>query len=322
MIEVLLLPMAQRHKTRDTPFSEAKTQIAELLREYCNYLLLEKGVSPNTYDSYRFDLAKYFRFLADRSIHECGKIQNHDVRQFVRELHRTGLSARSIHRILSAVRGFHKFLVAEEKSADDPTEDLEPPKRERALPEILTLPEIERILSQPDCSTTLGIRDRTILETLYATGVRVSELLDLHQSHVMADEGLVLVYGKGSKERLVPIGRSALEWIGRYSVEARPRLSRKGTSRDILFLNARGGRLSRTAIWNITVKYAKSARIKKQIHPHIFRHSFATHLLEGGADLRAVQEMLGHVNIETTQIYTHVDREYLKEVHRSFHPRP
>jgi len=314
--------MGRKHMSRDVPFSEADTPIARLLREYCNYLLLEKGVSANTYDSYRFDLTKYFRFLEDRSIRDVRKIQDQDVRTFVRDLHRVGLSARSIHRTLSAVRGFHKFLVAEEKTTDDPTEDLETPKRERALPDVLTLPEIERMFAQPDCSTRFGIRDRAILETLYATGVRVTELLDLTQSHVMPDEGLVLVYGKGAKERLVPIGRSALEWIARYSGEVRPRLTRKGTSRDVLFLNARGGRLSRTAIWNITVKYSKSAGIKKRIHPHIFRHSFATHLLEGGADLRAVQEMLGHVNIETTQIYTHVDREYLKEVHRSFHPRP
>ncbi|MBM4168481.1 MAG: site-specific tyrosine recombinase XerD [Ignavibacteria bacterium] len=314
--------MGRRQHSRDRHVDGATTEIARQLKEYCDYLLLEKGVSQNTYESYRFDLTKYSRFLEDRAIRESTQIRNDDVRQFLRALHRTGLSARSIHRILSAVRGFHKFLVVEEKVTEDPTEDLEPPKRERALPSVLTLPEIERILTQPDCVTALGIRDRAILETLYATGVRVTELLDLNQSNVMTDEGLVLVYGKGSKERLVPIGRSALDWIARYATEVRPRLSRKGTSRDVLFLNARGGRLSRTAIWNITVKYAESAGIKKQIHPHIFRHSFATHLLEGGADLRAVQEMLGHVNIETTQIYTHVDREYLKEVHRSFHPRP
>jgi integrase/recombinase XerD len=189
------------------------------------------------------------------------------------------------------------------------------------LPGVLSIAEIDAILKQPDIRKPLGLRDRAILEVLYATGVRVSELTSLKQSNLMFESDLILVFGKGSKERLVPIGSSAIDWVTRYQREVRIHLAKTGRSQDVLFLNFRGGKLSRAAIRDMVVKYAHAAGIKKEIHPHTFRHSFATHLLEGGADLRAVQEMLGHADIATTQIYTHIDREYLKEVHRTFHPR-
>lgn len=223
--------------------------------------------------------------------------------------------------MLSAVRGFHRFLIGEDESEDDPTENIDSLKRTKSLPEVLTIPEIDRILEQPLVSKPLGIRDRAALETLYATGLRVSELVDLKQSSLLLEEELLLVFGKGSKERLVPIGKSARHWIVEYQRNARSLYAKKGKSLDTLFLNARGTKMTRQAIWNIIRTYALAAGIKKVVHPHTFRHSFATHLLEGGADLRAVQEMLGHADISTTQIYTHIDREYLKEVHRTFHPR-
>lgn len=306
---------------KDKIFGDKNDLLGKQMRAYCDYLLLEKSVALNTYQSYTLDLKKYYEHLTYSSLKDSSKVQETHISEFLKSLAEIGLSPRSIHRIFSTIRGFHKFMVIEEKAMDDPTQYVELPKRSRALPEILSFQEIERILEQPDCGKILGIRDRAILETMYAAGIRVSELLDLKQHHVMTHEGLILVYGKGSKERLIPIGKSALRWIERYQNETRSLLMKKGSSRDTLFLNARGDRLSRMAIWNIVSKCARSAGIRKKIHPHIFRHSFATHLLEGGADLRAVQEMLGHASISTTQIYTHIDREYLKEVHRTFHPR-
>jgi integrase/recombinase XerD len=243
------------------------------------------------------------------------------VSQFIRLLHEQHLAPRSIARTMSAVKGFHRFLSGEDIVSNDPTQNIESLKRTKSLPEVLSVSEIDQILERPDCARPLGIRDRAILETLYATGMRVSELVQLKQSNLMFDEELILVFGKGSKERLVPVGTSARHWISQYQKKGRAVYSRKGKSFDILFLNARGTRMTRQAIWDIIRRYARAAGIKKEVHPHTFRHSFATHLLEGGADLRAVQEMLGHADISTTQIYTHIDREYLKEVHRTFHPR-
>ncbi len=290
------------------------------LKKYLDFLLLEKNVAAHTYQSYVFDLRKYSAFLQDRNIRDGAVVSEGDLSGFLRALGKAGLSPRSTARLLSAIRGFHRFLVGEEIAKDDPTQNIDSPKRSRNLPDVLSVEEIDRILEQPDVNKDLGKRDRSILETLYATGVRVSELLDLKQSNLMFDEELILVYGKGSKERLVPIGRSAVQWITKYQNEVRGKLA-KGKSQDHVFLNARGRRLSRAAIWDMVAKYARAANIKKEVHPHTFRHSFATHLLEGGADLRAVQEMLGHADISTTQIYTHVDREYLKAEHQKYHPR-
>jgi integrase/recombinase XerD len=291
------------------------------IRLYFDFLRLEKGVTPHTFQSYQFDLAKYRAFLIPQNVQSGKNVTEETVSDFLKELAKKHLSPRSVARILSAVRGFHRFLVGEGMHDDDPTENIDTPKRSKNLPGVLSVAEVDAVLKQPDVRQRLGLRDRAILEVLYATGVRVSELTGLKQSNLMFDSELILVFGKGSKERLVPIGASAMDWVTRYQREVRIHLAKGGKSQDVLFLNYRGGKLSRAAIRDMVVKYARAAGIKKEVHPHTFRHSFATHLLEGGADLRAVQEMLGHVDISTTQIYTHIDREYLKEVHRTFHPR-
>jgi len=306
---------------RSFPPEHPRTALARQLKRYCDHLLVEKGVATNSYISYCSDLEKYAGFLEGEGVQNAAIVKDASIGKFLRYLHQSQLSPRSIARVLSAVRGFHRYLVGEDIAQDDPTQNVDPPKRTKALPGVLSVPEVDAILKQPDAGSDLGLRDRAILETLYATGMRVSELIGLKQSQLLFEEELVIVYGKGSKERLVPIGRSAVKWVRRYQNGIRVALASKGKSRDTLFLNARGGALSRMAIWNIISRYAKSAGITKKVHPHTFRHSFATHLLEGGADLRAVQEMLGHADISTTQIYTHIDREYLKEVHKTFHPR-
>jgi integrase/recombinase XerD len=299
----------------------SRSRLGRYVRRYLDYLQLEKGIAPNTWASYLLDCSRYERFLRDKHRLQPDEIVEQDVRKFLGQLADLGLSPRSIGRNLSAIRGFHRFLVGEGIAKGDPTESVKAPRRSRTLPEVLSVAELEAMLAQPDVSKPLGVRDRAILETLYATGMRVSELLDLRQSGLLWDEGLVRVFGKGSKERLVPVGSAARAWIERYQREVRPLLAKAGRSQDVLFLNARGRRLSRTAIWKLTERCARAAGLSKTVHPHTFRHSFATHLLEGGADLRSVQEMLGHADISTTEIYTHIDREYLKEVHRTFHPR-
>ncbi|HUL43280.1 MAG TPA: site-specific tyrosine recombinase XerD [Bacteroidota bacterium] len=291
------------------------------LRSYLHYLQLEKNAARNTIASYALDLTRYLDVLEQNNVSAPDAVRPKHVTGYLAMLHKMGLSPRSISRNLSSVKMFHKFLVGEGITTNDPTQQIDPPKRSRELPDVLSQHEIELILRQPDVATPLGIRDKAILETMYATGMRVAEVTGLHQSDVLRDDGVVRVFGKGSKERLVPIGRSALEWIARYSSQVRSSLSGKRKGHDVLFLNARGAPLSRMAVWNIVRASVTKAGIKKEVHPHTFRHSFATHLLEGGADLRAVQEMLGHADITTTQIYTHIDREYLKEVHRTFHPR-
>jgi integrase/recombinase XerD len=300
---------------------EEVTALDREIRQYFDFLRLEKGLTPHSIHSYQFDLTKYRVFLGSRSIETACSVTDAHLSEFLKTLSDKRLSPRTVARILSAVRGFHRFLVGEGIHDDDPTENIDLPKRAKHLPGVLSIAEIESILKQPDIREQLGRRDRAILEVLYATGVRVSELTNLKQSDLMFESDLILVFGKGSKERLVPIGSSAVEWVKRYQKEVRIHLIRSGKSLDVLFLNYRGGKLSRAGIRDMIVKYARMAGIKKEVHPHTFRHSFATHLLEGGADLRAVQEMLGHADISTTQIYTHIDREYLKEVHRTFHPR-
>jgi integrase/recombinase XerD len=297
-----------------------------LVEEYLRYLALEKNVSPHTRAAYKRDLGRYAGFLKARGVKHPGTVDSGCVSAYVRFLHDADLAPRSIARALSAVRGFHRYLVGERVTKGNPVDLVDGPKLARPLPEVLSRPEVEAIFSafepirDPD-PQHLRIRDRAILETLYATGMRVSELTALRQNQIHPAEGLVRVIGKGSRERVIPIGTHALRWIEEYRKICRPGLQRRGKSQDSVFLNARGSGMTRMAVWKIVQKYAHLAGLTRDIHPHTFRHSFATHLLEGGADLRAVQEMLGHADIATTQIYTHVDREYLKEVHRSFHPR-
>jgi integrase/recombinase XerD len=299
----------------------ATTKLDHQIRTFLDFLRLEKNLSGNTLTSYKFDFAKYRSFLISAGIQSASDVSEEHISKFLALLHRKKLSARSMARTISSIRGFHRYLLGEEEVKDDPTQIIDSPKQEKNLPEVLNIFEVDEILKQPDTSNRLGIRDRAMLETLYATGIRVSELVDLKQSNLMIEDGLILVYGKGSKERLVPIGRSARQWIEEYQKQSRVHLAKTGKSQDVLFLNVRGTKLTRDMVRKLVEKYSLAAGIGKKVHPHTFRHSFATHLLEGGADLRAVQEMLGHADISTTQIYTHIDREYLKEVHRTFHPR-
>ena len=299
----------------------AITSLDSQIRNYLEFLRLEKNLSQNTLTSYKFDFAKYRSFLISSGIRTASAVSEELISKFLALLHRENLSPRSVARTLSTIRGFHRYLLGEDEVKDDPTQIIDSPKQEKNLPDVLSIFEVDEILKQPDTSSRLGIRDRALLETLYATGIRVSELVNLKQSNLMIEDGLILVYGKGSKERLVPIGRSARQWIEEYQKQSRIHLAKTSKSQDVLFLNVRGIKLTRDMIRKLVEKYSSAAGIGKKIHPHTFRHSFATHLLEGGADLRAVQEMLGHADISTTQIYTHIDREYLKEVHRTFHPR-
>jgi integrase/recombinase XerD len=292
----------------------------EHLRSYLHYITLEKNLSENTVLSYKLNLNRYLDYLESKRIKNADDIKEETIIEFLRTLSELLLSAKSISQNISAIKGFHKFLCGDSLVKSDPTQNLTKPKIRKSLPEVLTQDEVDLILKQPDTSGRLGLRDKAILETMYATGMRVSEALTFKQSDINFSDGFVRVFGKGSKERLIPIGRSAITWIKKYQSEVRANLANEN-SKDVLFLNARGKPMSRMAIWDIVDKYTRMARIDKSVHPHTFRHSFATHLLEGGADLRAVQEMLGHSDISTTEIYTHIDREYLKEVHRTFHPR-
>ncbi len=290
------------------------------LTSFISYLKLERNLSENTLVSYKFDLDRLCSYLSRRNIENLADIKPELLHAYVRDLFDVGFAATSIQRTLASLRAYFAFVVSEGILHSDPTELLESPKSSRYLPSVLTVEEITRVLDAIDLKRRGGIRDRAMLETLYATGMRVSEIAAFTMEQLLAGEGLVRVIGKGSKERLVPIGDVALSWIEDYRTTERPFLS-KSHSDSTVFLGRGGRRLSRMAIWKIIQRCVRAAHITKHVSPHTFRHSFATHLLEGGADLRAVQEMLGHANIVTTEIYTHVDREYLKEVHRSFHPR-
>ena len=291
-----------------------------LLNECIAYLKLERTLADNTTESYRFDLTRLGSYLHQQGIGELNQVTADHLSTYIRALYDVGLAATSIRRTVSALRGYFAFAAAEGAAAVDPTELLESPRSTRYLPAVLTIEEIEKILAAIDIKKRGGVRDRAMLETLYATGMRVSELAAFSQEHILWEEGLVRIFGKGSKERIVPIGEVALDWIKQYYETERPFFAR-ADSDSTVFLNVRGKPLTRMGIWKIIHYHVKTAGIRKHVSPHTFRHSFATHLLEGGADLRTVQEMLGHANIVTTEIYTHVDREYLKEVHRSFHPR-
>jgi integrase/recombinase XerD len=290
------------------------------LEIFDNFLSLEKGSSPRTREAYQRDIARLVEYAAIRGAADPMSLNPKILREYVYHLKDLGLAPASIRRNISAARTYFKFLLAEGVLTKDPSERLETPKRWRTLPDVLTVEEIERLLTAPSLDEPLAFRDRALMELAYGAGLRVSEWITLPVRDVALEEGLVRVFGKGSKERLVPIGRRAIGATAIYLRELRPKLE-KGEGKGILFLNARGTPLSRMGAWKILQHHVKQAGIEKHVTPHTLRHSFATHLLEGGADLRAVQEMLGHADISTTQIYTHVDREYLRSVHRQFHPR-
>ena len=292
------------------------------LRAFILYLELEKSLSENTVVSYDFDIRKFAKFLESLKIISFEYVNENIIEKFLSFLKKDN-KASTTARILSSLRQFYDFLLDNnhlENLKSNPFENFDSPKLSRLLPEILSVDEIDKIFNSIDTNNSLGLRDRALLEIMYACGLRVSELINLKCANVIPSEKIVRVLGKGSRERVVPVGKSALKWIETYRLHSRVTLV-KPYSEDYLFLNWRGRKLSRMAIWDIMSKYSKLAKIEKQIHPHILRHSFATHLLEGGADLRAIQEMLGHADITTTQIYTHVDLSYLKEVHKTFHPR-
>lgn len=291
------------------------------LKEYLTVLKLEKNLSDNTLSSYKNDISSLFNFLDEYKITDPSEIDYKHLAAFFNALNKAGLNSRSAARYYSSVKGFFKYLLANNYLTSNPVEKVPPPKIPKNLPQVLSVSEVDSILSKPDVEDKLGLRDKAILETFYACGVRESELINMKTSDLFLDEEIIRVFGKGSKERLIPIGSSAIKWINEYRIKSRPLLERKIKSGSFLFLNIRGTKLSRMGVWKIVSRYVKEAEIKKEVHPHTFRHSFATHLLEGGADLRAVQEMLGHSDISTTQIYTHIDREYIKQVHRDFHPR-
>lgn len=284
------------------------------------YLQLEKALSSNTIESYRYDLERLAGFLKQKRLKNIADVTVAVLSKYLQMLYETGFAVSSIQRTLSSIRGYFGFLVSEGTIPEDPTELLEGPKFGRYLPTVLTVDEIITIFNVINIEKKGGLRDRAMLETLYATGMRVSELLTFTLEQLLPEEKLIRIVGKGAKERLAPIGDIALHWLKEYCDAERPFLA-KPHSDSTVFLNFRGNAFSRMGIWKIIQKYIAMTHIDKKISPHSFRHSYATHLLEGGADLRVVQEMLGHANIVTTEIYTHVDGEYLKEVHRSFHPR-
>lgn len=269
--------------------------------------------------AYGRDLARLVAFAEGRR-RDVLRLGQSDLAEFIGTLRTEGLAPRSVARAVHAVRGLYRFGVREGRIADDPMENLRAPRAFKALPRFLTAAQVEALLAAADTSTPLGLRDRAILEVLYATGLRVSELIGLRLAEVDLEVGLVRCLGKGRKERLVPLGRIAREWVGRYIDEVRGLLARESPS-PFLFLNHRGGRLSRMGLWGIVRRHGVAAGVERSLSPHVLRHSFATHLLERGADLRAVQAMLGHADISTTQIYTHVTRERLRRVYDQFHPR-
>jgi integrase/recombinase XerD len=293
---------------------------AFLLPRFADYIALEQGLATLTQDAYRRDLERFAQYAAARGASAPLDVTARMLREYVYHLKDLGLSPSSIRRNVSAVRTYFRFLTGDGVVVRDPSERLETPKRWRTLPEVLTVDEVRKLLASPTLDDPLVFRDRALLELAYGAGLRVSEWITLGVRDLLLEDGLVRVFGKGSKERLVPIGRSAIGAAAIYLRELRPRLE-KGEGKGILFLNARGRPLTRMGAWKILRGHVERAGITRHVTPHTLRHSFATHLLEGGADLRAVQEMLGHVDIATTQIYTHVDREYLRKVHRSYHPR-
>ena len=292
----------------------------ELIEKFINYLAVERGLAKNTLDSYRGDLERYVGFLSAPDIPDHDKVgtQRDQIMAYLLDLKARDLASTTIARTLVAIKVFYRFLTSEGYISSDPTINLESPKIWRKLPEVLTVSEVEELLKQPDLSQSLGLRDRAALELLYATGARVSELIALRVSDVKLDMGYLRCFGKGGRERIVPLGSKACEMIKLYLDRARRDLI-KGRPEERLFVNKFGRPLSRQGLWKIIKKYGSG--MAKRIAPHTLRHSFATHLLAGGADLRSVQEMLGHSDISTTQVYTHIDRTRLKEIHRRYHPR-
>lgn len=292
-----------------------------LIEEFLNYLSIERGLSKNTISAYGSDLRHFSAHMTDIGVDDPDSVKRQDIMDYLLKLKDGGISSNSISRALVAIKMFYKFLVRERLAKDDVAGVLESPKLVRPLPNVIGMQDVDKLLAAPDPRDAVGIRDKAALELMYATGMRVSELVDLSMDGLNLDVGFIKCKGKGEKERIVPIGRSAKEAVERYIGRVRPSLVKKGSSDQHLFLSRLGKKLSRVSFWKMIKTNARRARIKKDITPHTLRHSFATHLLERGADLRVVQEMLGHSDISTTQIYTHINKERLKLIHKQFHPR-
>jgi len=294
--------------------------MSTLVEQFLDYLTVERGLAKNTIESYRRDLLKYQEYLKRKGA-VVEKIARSDIQNFLLYIKDKGLSSSSIARNLVAVKVFYRFLVREGFIKDDPASVLDSPKLWKRLPDVLSIDEIQRLMDAPDLSNWMGIRDKASLELMYATGTRVSEVADLRMDGLNLDLGFVRCKGKGQKERIVPIGKTASKALVFYLEKVRPPLL-KGKVSQHVFITRLGMRMSRQSFWKMIKKYVAAANIKKRITPHTLRHSFATHLLERGADLRVVQELLGHANIATTQIYTHINKDRLKSIHAKYHPRP
>ncbi|HDJ4217099.1 TPA: site-specific tyrosine recombinase XerD [Staphylococcus aureus] len=291
-----------------------------IIEEYLRFIQIEKGLSSNTIGAYRRDLKKYQDYMTEHHISHIDFIDRQLIQECLGHLIDQGQSAKSIARFISTIRSFHQFAIREKYAAKDPTVLLDSPKYDKKLPDVLNVDEVLALLETPDLNKINGYRDRTMLELLYATGMRVSELIHLELENVNLIMGFVRVFGKGDKERIVPLGDAVIEYLTTYIETIRPQLLKK-TVTEVLFLNMHGKPLSRQAIWKMIKQNGVKANIKKTLTPHTLRHSFATHLLENGADLRAVQEMLGHSDISTTQLYTHVSKSQIRNMYNQFHPR-
>jgi integrase/recombinase XerD len=292
----------------------------EILPRYLNHLLIERGVTQNTLEAYRRDLRRYFQFLLQKDITKLQEVEPEVIIEYLVQIKGEGLSANSMNRALAALRGLYKYLLQEKIIGQSPLVNIELAKVWMRLPDTISKEEMNVILIQPGNQTAAAMRDTAMLELLYATGIRVSELINLTMNSVNWQVGFLVVMGKGSKERIVPIGKTAYDCTRLYVDKSRPQLMQKKIT-DVLFLNRFGTKFTRQGLWKIVIRYAQKAGLQKKVHPHTFRHSFASHLLEGGADLRTVQVMLGHADISTTQIYTHITRDRLREIHAKYHPR-
>ena len=289
------------------------------IRAFVNSLRVEKGLSENTIAAYRRDMLKFMAFASERNL-KVADIERGHVVEFLASLYRKGLDSRSVARHLVTIRHFFRFALMEETIAEDPAATIQSPKFRQSLPEFLSLAEVDRLLEQPDTSTVVGLRDRAMIELMYSCGLRVSELCGLGVRDLRMEDGCLRCIGKGNKERLVPVGKRALAIVDKYLRDSRPKLLGEGSS-AYLFLHQKGGKMNRITFWKVLGTYGRKAALRKSITPHMLRHSFATHLLDRGADLRSVQMMLGHADIATTQIYTHVVEERLKQVYKAHHPR-
>lgn len=292
----------------------------ELVEKYLNYLLIERGVAENTLEAYGRDLRRFLLIVQEKGFTDLRQVLPEAVIEYLVRIKDEGLSANSMNRALAALRGFYKYLLQEKLIEQTPLANIDLAKVWMRLPDTISREEMNLILAQPGVETAPALRDSAMMELLYATGVRVSELIGLTMNSINWQVGFLIVMGKGSKERIVPIGKTAYDCAKLYVEQARPQLMQH-KSTDVLFLNRFGGKFTRQGFWKMVVRYAKKSGLQKKVHPHTFRHSFASHLLEGGADLRTVQVMLGHADISTTQIYTHITRERLKEIHQKYHPR-